>query len=128
MKKLINYEPKKETLEEFPYVEIMEQKHVFADLPLAVVDFGKTYSKPVLYGNYRGVPTIYDESEVKQHLAKLKLFHFAEDQGKLTEVEAEKATMHVRLPKETIVDQLIFKDGQIIWAKPVEEPSKEAVS
>jgi hypothetical protein len=128
MKKLINYEPKKETLEEFPYVEIMEQKHVFADLPLAVVDFGKTYSKPVLYGNYRGVPTIYDESEVKQHLAKLKLFHFAEDQGKLTEVEADKATIHVRLPKETIVDQLIFKDGQIIWAKPVEEPSKEAVS
>lgn len=128
MKKLINYEPKKETLEEFPYVEIMEQKHVFADLPLAVVDFGKTYAKPVLYGNYRGVPTIYDESEVKQHLAKLKLFHFAEDKGKITEVEADKATIHVRLPKETIVDQLIFKDGQIIWAKPVEEPSKEGVN
>lgn len=121
MKKLINYEAKKETLDEFPYVEIMESKHVFVDLPIAVVDFGKTYDKPILYGSYKGIPCIYEESEVKQHLARLKVFHFTEDKGKLTEVEPEKATIKVRLPKDTKVDQLIYKDGQIVWAKPVAE-------
>lgn len=130
MKVLKNFKPTNEAIkptdyESFPVVKIIDSEDVLMDLPIAALEFGKSYLKPVVYGNYKGIPTVYEESEVKQHLARLKLFHFAEDQGKLTEVLPDEAKIHVRLPKDTIVDQLIYQDGQIIWAKPVKQPAEE---
>lgn len=129
MKVLKNIKPTQETIkpteyESFPVVKILDGEDVFVELPLAALDFGKTYVRPVLYGNHNGIPTVYEELEVKQHLARLKLFHFTEENGKLTEVEAEKATIHVRLPSDTIAEQLIYKNGRIVWAKPVEQPQE----
>lgn len=124
-KVLKNYKPRKELLlGEFPYVKIIDQEDVFLDLPLAAIDFGKEYQKPVLYGNHKGIPTIHEEEEVKRILANLKKYYFTEDKGRLFEVDPKEATIKAWLPKETPVDQLIFDNGQIIWAKPIAEPKQ----
>lgn len=128
MKQLVNYKTKKDKLEEFPFVELFTDREVFADLPICLVDFSREYDKPVLYGNHKGVPTIYEAVEVQQQLAKLKVFHFKEDQGKLTEVAPEEATIKARLPKDTKVDELIYDNGQIVWAKPVGQQTKEELN
>lgn len=127
MKVLKNYKPKKEMLEEFPYAKLIDSEDVLVDLPICAAEFGKEYKKPVVYGNYKGIPTIYEEEEVILQLEKLKLFHFTEDKGKLTEVEPEKATIKVRLPIDTKVDELVFDNGQIFWAKPVDDKPVEGV-
>ena len=130
MKVLKNFKPTNESIkpsdyESYPIVKILDSEDVLMDLPMAALEFGRVYNKPVLYGNYKGVMTVYDELEVKQQLARLKLFHFTEDQGRLVEVSPEEAKIHVRLPNDTVVDQLIYRDGQIIWAKPVKQPPQE---
>src|SRR5690554_3269797 len=121
MKQLINYKVKQERIEEFPHITILYDREVLVDLPICAIDFGRVYEKPVLYGNHKGIPTVYEEAEVKTQLAKLKVFHLKNNQGKLTEVKEEEADVHIRLPKDTDVDQLVFDNGQVFWAKPVEE-------
>lgn len=121
MKQLINFKPKKEHLEEFPYVDLLIDREVFVELPLCVIDFGRHYEKPVLYGNLKGIPTVYEEAEVKTQLATLKVFYLKNNRGKLTEVKEEEADVKIRLPKDTNVDELVYDNGQVFWAKPVDE-------
>ncbi|MDR4968356.1 MAG: hypothetical protein RG740_01925 [Acholeplasmataceae bacterium] len=124
MKILMNFKEKKERVEEFSHVSLLVDREVFVDLPICAVDFGRHYDKPVLYGNYNGIPTVYEEAEVIKHLETLKVFHLKNDKGKLTEVSKEDADISIRLPKDTNVDQLVYDNGQVFWAKPVE--GKEA--
>lgn len=119
MKQLINYKPKQEKLEEFPYVLLLLDREVFIDLPICVVEFGRIYDRPVLYGDHKGIPTVYEAEEVKTILARLKVFHLKNDQGKLYEVDEKEADIHVRLPIDTKVDELGYDNGQVFWAKPV---------
>ena len=119
MKQLINYKQKQEKLEEFPFVSLLLDREVFMDLPICAVDFDRTYDKPVLYGNHKGIPTVYEAEEVKTYLARLKVFHLKNDQGKLSEVDEKESHIHVRLPVDTKVDELGYDDGQVFWAKPV---------
>lgn len=120
MKQLINYKLRPEKLEEFPYVTLLTDREVLIGLPICAMDFGRTYQKPVLYGDQGGIPTVYEEAEVKTFIAQLKVFHLKNNQGKLTEVDEIDADLHVRLPKDTKVDQLGYDNGQLYWAKPVE--------
>lgn len=126
MKQLINYKPLKEKLEEYPYVKIMPNTEVLLDLPMAVIDFGTDYDKPVLFGSYKGIPMIFDEHVVKESLSKMRLFYLRVDGEKLHEVPEAEADLKMRLPIETKIDELIYKDGQLVWAKPVVE--KEGVT
>jgi len=121
MKQLINYKVKAERLAEYPYVTLLVDREVLLGIPVCAIDFGREYQKPVLYGDQNGIPTVYEESEVKTIIAQLKVFHLKNDQGKLTEVDEIDADLHVRLPKDTKVDQLVYDNGQLYWAKPVEE-------
>lgn len=125
MKQLINYKAKKEKLEEYPYVELFTDREVFVELPICVIDFGRYYEKPVLYGNYNGIPTVYEEEEVRAHLKTLKVFHLKNNKGKLTEVDAEDADISIRLPKDTDVNQLVYDNGQVFLAKPIEGGEKD---
>jgi len=126
LKQIINYKPTKETIEEFPYVKIMPNSDVFIDLPMAAIEFGVDYKEPVLFGNYKGIPAIYEANIVKAQLKKMRLFHLKIDGEKLHEVDEKESNLKIRLPLETIVEQLIYRNGQVIWAKPVKE-SKEGV-
>lgn len=116
---------KQERLEEFPYITILYDREVFVDLPICVIDFGRVYEKPVLYGNYKGIPTVYEEAEVKTQLANLKVFYLKNKQGKLTEVREEEADLKIRLPKDTNVDELVYDNGQVFWAKPINEKGEK---
>jgi len=125
MKILLNYKPLEDTYEGYPYVQLLDNSVVFVELPICVGEFGKRYKKPVLYGNFKGIPTVYEEAEVKQFLADLKLFHLKVEENQLKEVDEAEADIHIRLPKDTPVDQLIYDKGEIIWAKPIKDNEEE---
>lgn len=120
MKTIVNYKPTKEKIEEFQVVQILEGADVFADLPLAVAEFGRLYAKPVLFGDYKGLPTIIDKEELEEHLKHLELHHFRIENEKLIKVDKEQSELSLRLPKGTSTDQLIMDRGQVVWAKPEE--------
>lgn len=121
MKILNNFKPTKETIEGYLVVELFDKGGIFIDLPICAVDFGRHYERPVLYGEYKGIPTVYEEVEVRERLKALKLFHLKNSKGKLTEVPEAEADIHIRLPKDTNVDELVFENGEIFWAKPIDE-------
>lgn len=121
MKILLNFKPLESTYEGFPYVQLLDNTVVFAELPICIGEFGKRYEKPVLYGNFKGIPTVYEESEVKKILSNLKIFHLKIKENRLEEVDEAEADLHIRLPKDTPVDQLVYDKGEVIWAKPIKD-------
>lgn len=125
MKVLLNYKPLDQNYEGYPYVHVLDNSVVFAELPICIGEFSKTYNKPILFGNFNGIPTVYEEYEVKEKLQHLKLFHFKVKENRLIEVEEDEADIHIHLPKDTPVDQLIYDKGEVIWAKPIKDNEKE---
>ena len=121
LKILLNFKPLEQNYEGFPYVQLLDNSVVFAELPICVGEFGKRYEKPVLYGDFKGIPTVYEESEVKKILSNLKVFHLKIKENRLEEVDEAEADLHIRLPKDTPIDQLLYDKGEIIWAKPLDE-------
>jgi len=131
MKRLINIEVKENQnyAELIPYVELLEQKYVSPDMPLAVVETSKKYKNPVIYGSYNGLPMVRDAEEMPGILSKIKLFKFVvnKETGRVKEFVAGEVIepntefmVPYYLPKETRVDQLVFNDGRIDWLKPVD--------
>lgn len=117
MKVLINYKPTKEKIEEFQIVRVVSNSDVFADLPIAVADFGREYDTPVIFGNYKGLPLMIEKEELLKQLENLELHHFRLEEEKLIKVAKEESEISVRLPKGTNTDQLIMDQGHIVWAK-----------
>lgn len=120
MKVIKNYKILKEKRDEYPYIKVLDSEDVFIELPICICEFSKEYLKPVLYGNHNGVPTVHEEGFVLNMIAKLKKFYFKVDGEKLIESSDKDYDLIARLPHDTIVDQLIYDRGQIVWAKPVE--------
>lgn len=121
LKVFLNFKPLEQTYEGFPRVQLLDNTVVFAELPICIGEFGKRYEKPVLYGDFKGIPTVYEESEVKKILSNLKIFHLKIKENRLEEVDEAEADLHIRLPKDTPIDQLLYDKGEIIWAKPLDE-------
>lgn len=132
MKRLINIELKENQnyAELIPYVELLEQKYVSPDMPIAVVDTSKKYKNPVIYGSYGNLPMVRDSDEMPGLLSKVKLFKFVvnKDTGRVKEFVAGEVLdsnaeflVPYYLPKDTRVDQLVFNEGRIDWLKPVVE-------
>lgn len=121
LKVLLNFKPLEQSYEGFPRVQLLDNSVVFAELPICIGEFGKRYEKPVLYGDFKGIPTVYEESEVKKILSNLKVFHLKIKENRLEEVDEAEADLHIRLPKDTPIDQLLYDKGEIIWAKPLDE-------
>lgn len=120
MRVLVNYKLTKETVEEHPIIQIVNSDDVFIDLPLAVAEFGLIYKKPVLFGDYNGIPTIKESNIVKELLSNTEIHHFKIKGERLIEVSDKECDMTIRLPKGTNTDQLIYDNGNIVWVKPVE--------
>lgn len=125
MKVLLNYKPLDQNYKGYPYVHVLDNSVVFAELPICIGEFGKTYNKPILYGNFNGVPTVHEEEEVKEKLQHLKLFHFKVEENRLIEVQEDEADIHIHLPKDTPVNELVYENGDVFWAKPVDEKIEE---
>ena len=121
MKVILNYKPTNERVEEFQVVQILKTDDVFADLPLAVAEFGREYSKPVLFGDHKGLPTIIEKAELEESLKHLELHHFKLVEEKLIKVDKEQSELSHRLPKGANTDQLMIDNGQVVWAKPEKE-------
>jgi len=119
MEQIVNYKPKQERLEEFAYVELYTEREVLLGLPICVVEFGKDYVNPVLYGTTSGVPTAFEDFEVQKKLKELKMFNLKNNKGSLTETDKDKADISIRLPKDTNVKELVYDNGQVFLAKDV---------
>lgn len=118
---IVNFKPTKEKAEELVLIKILDSEDVILELPLAVHPFGANFEFPTIFGNVNGVPLIQDAQEV---LEKTRMFHFKEgvfDEEKkyspISEVDVKEASIHVRLPKDTKVEELISMNGQIVWAQ-----------
>ena len=122
MKVIKNYKPlQPKNSKEYLPVKILTDEDIFFDLPICAGDFGVNYEKPVLYGDYKGIPTVYEEKDVLRALSNLKLFHLKEIAGQIKEVSSSEADVHIRLPKNTLVKDLVIKDGQVLLAKQNQE-------
>lgn len=124
MKLIKNYKPTGKFVEEFSIVNIREDEDVFAELPLCLVDFGVFYETAVLYqGPQDPMPIIMEKEELLEFIDGTRLFHFSvSEEGKLTEVEKEKANYSHRLPIDTPVEKLVIMQGQLGL---LEEPEPE---
>lgn len=125
-KVLKNYKPLKESLEEYPLVEIRYNDEVFKDLPICEVDFGVELKRPVLYSHDGRTQTAVEYEWLAARLAQLKRFCLkANTDGTLYEVPEPEATLRVRLPLDTNIEQLRLENGHII--RVADQPSpKEA--
>ena len=120
-----NYKPLKEKVEELTLIKILNNEDVLLELPLAVHFFGQEFEFPVIFGNLDGI-SIIQEAEVV--LQNTKMFHFSlgefDEEKKyhaIKEVDEKEATIHVRFPRDTKVDELISINGQILWAERVKQ-------
>lgn len=122
MKVLKNYKPLRQinNIEYLP-IRILTEEDIFCDLPICATEFGVIYDKPVLYGDYKGVLTVCEEKDVLQSIKNLKLFHLKDISGQIKEVPSSEADVHIRLPKTTLVKDLVIKDGQVLLAKQNQE-------
>lgn len=118
---LVNYSPTKENMEGFPVVKISRNEEVYVDNPMAAVELGQEYNRPVLYGDYKGVPTILEAAEVASILSELKKFYLKiknKVTGTLEEVDEKDSQIIAWLPKDTKVEGLILKNGRIARIQP----------
>lgn len=122
MKILKNYKTTGNYVEEFPIIKIMtNQEDVFVELPVVAVDFNREYIEPVLFGDYKGLPTAVEKSELTELLSNTEIKYFNVVEEKLIPTTKEKYELKLRLPKGTDDTQLIIDNGQVVWAKPIEE-------
>lgn len=122
MKILRNYKTTGKMVEEFPIIKIMtDQEDVFVELPIIAVDFNKEYREPALFGNHNGLPTVIEKEELLEILKDTEIKYFDIEEDKLIPVTKEKYELKLRLPKGTNDTQLFMDNGQVVWAKPIEE-------
>ena len=117
MKVLKNYKKTGEFVDDdYPVIKINDSEDVFAELPLCVAEYNTFYKEPVLMIVPNKIPSIIEKAELLKTLSKLKKFYFLVDEktGQVQEVEKEKANLTYRLPKDTPVESLVYKDGEIL--------------
>lgn len=117
MNQLVNYKKTKKTYNGLQVVELLMDREVFLDLPLACIKFDVEYKNPVIFGSIKGVSTIYEADDVIKHINDTtKEFNLTVlEGGKLKECEVnEEAQLTIRLPKDTNLSELVWDGKQII--------------
>lgn len=108
---LVNYKRNKDG----SFKLYLNQEHVFADMPICVMDLDCDYDEPiVIRDNNADVVVEKAEYEKVHKLFKLKVV----DNDKL--IEAEDGTP-IYLPKDTDISMLRYYNNQIVLVKPSEE-------
>lgn len=118
MKQLINYKLTKNKVEEYVEVELLIDREVLVDISICLIDFGKVYDKAyVVYGT-KDVAVALSQQELDKLLETTKIFKFKIKDSQVIETKGT-PDIEVRLPKDTKVDELIYENGQLLWAKPL---------
>lgn len=123
-----NFKFTKEKIEEFNVIKILNSEDVILELPLGVHEFNQEFEYPIIFGDFQGVALIQEAERVME---KTKMFHLknlAEDEEtktiSLVECSEKEATTHIRLPRDTKVDELVLINGKVFWAQKVEKPKE----
>lgn len=127
MKQLVNYKQTKNTIEDFVEVVLLDDREVLMDIPMCIIEFGKVYEKAYVPKNNQGVSQAIDKQELDQVFANTKIYHFEINESRVKEVKKDKADLSIRLPLDTKIDELVYENGQIFWAKPIEEKKEKGV-
>lgn len=129
MKVLKNFRNTGEFLDgDFPHIKLRNDEDVFYDMPICVADCDRVYKDPVLMTENTGspFPFVYEKVELLQKIAKLKKFYFKVDEhGKMKEVKPEEANLSYRLPPDTPVKDLMYKNGRIILLEKIETETED---
>ena len=117
---LINYTYNKKNDK---YSLLLNNEYVFADMPIAEMELGQEFAGDILVVPMNDKATVVDKEE---YLAVNKLFHLAinEDGEHLHEDPNGKISLY--LPKDTPVDRLVIKNGQLLLEELNEVPVEEA--
>lgn len=125
---LKNFKFTKSKIEEFRVIEFLNSEDVILELPLAVHEFNQIFEYPIIFGAISGVPLVQEAETV---IEKTRMFHFKQGEidpetknSSVVETSEKEATVHIRLPKDTKVNELILINGQVFWAQKVEKPSE----
>jgi len=124
-KQIVNIIATTERFKGLIVVKISKNDEVYADQPFAVIEAGMTYQKPVIYGDYKGIPSIQESSIAEMILARLKDFHLKiKPDGHFDEVPEAEATHHFKLPPDTPVEELML-DGKRLVRFPIPKSLKK---
>ena len=118
MKQLINYKLTKNKVEEYVEVELLIDREVLVDIPICLIDFGKVYDKAYIAYGTKDVAVALSQQELDELLKTTKIYKFKIKDSQLIETKGA-PDIEVRLPKDTKVDELIYENGQLLWAKPL---------
>ena len=120
MKQLINYKLTKNRVEEYVEVELLIDREVLVDIPICLIDFGKVYDKAYIVYGTKDVPVALSQQELDKVLKTTKIFKFKIKDSQVIETKGT-PDMEIRLPIGTKVDELIYENGQLLWAKPLDK-------
>lgn len=118
MKQLINYKLTKNRVEEYVEVELLIDREVLVDIPICLIDFGKVYDKAYIVYGTKDVAVALSQQELDELLKTTRIYKFKIKDSQVIETK-ETPDIEVRLPKDTKVDELIYENGQLLWAKPL---------
>ena len=104
------------------YTLLLNNEYVFANMPIAEMELGQEFEGDILVVPMNDKATVVDKEE---YLAVNKLFHLAinEDGEHLHEEPNGKISLY--LPKDTPVDRLVIKNGQLLLEEVSEVPVEE---
>jgi len=120
---LKNYKKLKETLEEYPLIQILYTEDVFVELPVCALPFNTDFIKPVLKTDQGKIPIVMEYDTLKQEIknSKTKLFYFDIEGDKLLEAPSNSYTLRARLPEDTDIKDLIYLNNEILKVEYIEE-------
>lgn len=110
-------------VEEFSAISVRyDDTEVFTELPICVVPFEEELKQPMLLREVNGIGIAIEKSKLLEIIKEQRIFHLIKtDKGQMKEVDPNKASIHVRLPKDTKVSELDYIDNQIVKIEKVKE-------
>lgn len=118
MKQLINYKLTNNKVEEYVEVKLLIDREVLVDIPICLIEFGKVYDKAYVLHGTKEVALALSQEELDELLKTSKIFKFKIKDNQVVETKGT-PDIEIRLPIDTKVDELIYENGQLLWAKPL---------
>ena len=118
---LINYTYNKKN-DKFTLLE--NNEYVFADMPIAEMELGQEFEGDVLIVPINERMTVVDKEE---YLKINKLFNLAINEDGEHLHEDPKGKISLYLPKDTPVERLVIKNGQLLLEEQEEVKNEEPI-
>lgn len=118
MKQLINYKLTSNKVEDYVEVKLLLDREVLVDIPICLIEFGRVYDKAYIPQKANEFVMALSQKELDDLLLKTKIFKFKIKDNTVVETKGT-PDIEARLPLNTKVDELIYENGQLLWAKPL---------